>query len=210
MSIQTSRITTLTRHEGSPAMSSDDEILSPGFFDHDAQRDSSWLEWSRPERIAARVDALFADTLPLVPNLAPMPDAGRYSDEMLEWLADAFEYFFPDVDALDEPDNNDLADRWVCYIGEALRTRAGGEWFNADGEYPSVLYQEKFTPAIGYRWGNNPDDITDLLYDAVEADGGPDFNLMIGSEIYSREIDFAREHGIPHAFDEVRKQHGLA
>ncbi|WP_282786121.1 MULTISPECIES: hypothetical protein [unclassified Nocardia] len=187
-----------------------DDASTSEWLDEQAQNNPAWQEWARPERIAAQVDRLFAATLPAVPGVPPMPEADRYSDTMLNWVADAFEHLLPDGDALTEPDNADLADQFVCYIGETLRQRAGGEWFNESFQDGSVLYGMRFTPAIGYRHGASPDDITDWLFRAVEADDGPDFFLEIGTEIYSRAIAYADAHGLPHDLREVREQHGLA
>lgn len=187
-----------------------DYELNPGWFSEEAQRDPVWLEWVQPERISAQIEKLFTVTLPSVASLPPAPDSDRYSDEMLEWVGDAFNLLFPDADALYEPDNLDLADQFVCYVGSALVERAGGEWFELAHDEGSVLYDMKFTPAIGYRYGGSPDDITDLLFEAAEADGGSDFFGVIGTHIYSRSVDYADAQGKHHEFHEVRKQHGLA
>jgi hypothetical protein len=190
---------------------SDDE-LNPGWFSEEAQRDPAWLEWAQPERISAQIEKLFTVTLPAVPSLPPPPDSDRYSDEMLGWVGDAFNMLFPDADALYEPDNLGLADQFVCYVGTALVERAGGEWFELALEEGtgSVFYDMKFTPAIGYRYGGSPDDITDLLFEAAEEQGGPDFFGVIGARVYLQSIDYADAHGKPHPHHEVRKQHGLA
>ncbi|MGW0251161.1 hypothetical protein ACWDYH_31485 [Nocardia goodfellowii] len=188
---------------------SDDE-LNPGWFSDEAQHAPEWLAWVQPDRIAAQVERLFTVTLPAEPGLSPRPDADRYSDEMLGWVGDAFEKLLPDDDALYELDNADLADQFVCYVGTALVERAGGEWFELALDEGSVIYDMKFTPAIGYRYGGSPDDITDLLFEAVEADDGPDFFGVIGTRVYLQSIDYADAHGIPHPHHEVRRQHGLA
>ncbi|MGW4350614.1 hypothetical protein ACWELJ_00845 [Nocardia sp. NPDC004582] len=69
----------------------------------------------------------------------------------------------------------------------------------------------KFSPAIGYRWGERvgPDDLSDMLFRAAEADGGSDF-MVIDSDIYSRTVDYAHAHGISHDIDEVKRRYGLA
>ncbi|GAB2553665.1 hypothetical protein [Nocardia heshunensis] len=189
-----------------------DYILNPGYFDEDAQRDPVWVEWAKPERIAAQIDQLFTETLPSVRCDKPMPEADRFSDTMMSWIAEVFEQFFPDENALYERENHGVADQFVCYIGEALRQAAGGEWFNNSYPTASVLYDEKLAPAIGYRWGEDigPDDITDTLFRAVEADGGPDFLMEIESDIYSRAADYTQTHGIPHEPDELKARHRLA
>ncbi|AYF76941.1 hypothetical protein D7D52_27600 [Nocardia yunnanensis] len=188
------------------------DALNPGYFNEQAQQDPLWIAWAQPSRIAAQIDLLFAESLPMAsPEGDPRPDAERFSHDMVGWVCEQFDDLFPDWEALTEPDNADLADQFVCYFGEALRALAGGEWFNEDYETApgSVLYDEKFTPAIGYRWGNSPDDITSLLFDAVEADGGTDAFVSIGSEIYSRSVDYAHERGVPHEIDEERRKAGL-
>ncbi|MFE3196281.1 hypothetical protein ACFXHA_45300 [Nocardia sp. NPDC059240] len=192
-----------------------DDLLNPGHFDAAAQQLPAWVAWSRPERIAAQVDRLFTETLPMVSvDGEPRPDGERFTHDMVGWVCNEFDDFFPDVDALYaayEGERQQRADQFVCYFGEALRLLAGGEWFNeryqdAPG---SVLYGEAFTPAIGYRWGNSPDDLTDMLFEAAEADGSTEAFMMIGTEIYSRSADYAEKHGLPHPHDETRRKHGL-
>ncbi|MGW4123639.1 hypothetical protein [Nocardia sp. NPDC004711] len=200
-------------YRGTPKMS-DDHELSPGSFDEAAQQNPAWIDWKQPDQIAARVEALFAETVPTWTDEKP-PDVERYSHDMIDWLcAEVFEEIFRDVDALEAPDNAQAAGQFVTYFGEALCCLAGGEWFagySAAGNY-STLFEMKFTPTVGYRWGNTlewaysaGDDLTDLIYQAVESDDTD--SQLIADLIYRRDVDHKRAMGIPDEFDQANRQH---
>ncbi|AYF76515.1 hypothetical protein D7D52_24875 [Nocardia yunnanensis] len=186
-----------------------DYELDPGFYDEDAQHNPEWMAWVDPASIAAQIDALFSESLASVADGDVPPPADRYTQETVWWVCERFNELFPDVDALYERDNRRAANGFLCYFGEALRALAGGEWFARAGVGSILVPGGSFTPAIGYRWGYDADDITNLLFEAAEAPGGTDAVDAIGDEIYSRSVDYAKAHGIPHDFDEVRRKHGL-
>ncbi|MFD7842730.1 hypothetical protein ACFV4K_07330 [Nocardia sp. NPDC059764] len=190
------------------SVSSDDYELSPGTFDEAAQQNPLWVAWVQPDAIAARIDALFADTVPA--RRKKPPNVDRFSFEMIDWLCEeVFDEIFTDVDALEAPENRAVAGQLVTYFGEALRILANGEWFASGTKYPSPLFDLEFTPKVGYRWNwQGSDDLTDMFYEAVEIDGGPDAFGVISTGIYSRVAEYKKTLGHPYPDDEVTGQRG--
>ncbi|WP_280426389.1 hypothetical protein [Nocardia carnea] len=188
-------------------------------FDEAAQRDPSWQLFARPERISEQIDLLFTQTLPTVPiggehgwttpaerTVGPMPQGvDRYSDEMtLYWIEDVFDYFFPDEDALTDPSDPLMVDQWVCYIGNYFVQHCGGKWVNVPELADGALYG--YGPSIVYDWTDTEIDFpVDLLYTAVE---DADFQ-HVTQEWYSRSVDYAEVHGLPHEQLELEKKLGI-
>lgn len=184
-------------------------------IDKAAQDDPEWVVWSSPERISAAIDKLFTETLPAIPAdwktrtgsakpIGPMPvGVDRYSDEMaLYWLDDAFDYFFPEEDVIYEPDNRELVDQFVCYIGEYFVRHCGGRWIND----PEMHLFHSFGPTIRYDWTNEGDYPMVLLLDAAAQQ-----HFMVARVGWrSRSIDYAEAHGLEHEGLELRRKHGLA
>ncbi|NKY37618.1 hypothetical protein HGA13_31810 [Nocardia speluncae] len=192
-------------------------------IDAAAQDDPEWVVWSSPERIQRAVDTLFVETLPTVPadwktqtgsayRIGPMPQGlDRYSNELtLHWLDDAFDYFFPDEDALFEPRNAELVNAFVAYIGEFFVRKCDGRWIN-NPDMGGVLSSGDgrlygFGPTIRYDWIDETDYPVVMLFDAP----GTDFRQAVSSAWYSREVDYAAAHGLDHEHLELRREHGLA
>lgn len=180
-------------------------------IDKAAQDDPEWVVWrSQVEDAAAR---LFSDTLLRVPGdwvtpagkpLGPMPvGVDVYSDEMVDdWLADAFGYLFPSEDSLSEPDQADAVSQLVAYVGEYFVRRLGGRWVNR----PSEMVLFGFGPTIRYGWTDSSDNPEDLIFSAAEE---RDFDSTIGQAWYSRSVDYAEAHGLPHSQFDVERKHGL-
>ncbi|MEV3963678.1 hypothetical protein AB0M34_22765 [Nocardia sp. NPDC050193] len=183
-------------------------------IDRAAQDDPEWVVWSSPERISAAIDKLFTETLPGIPAdwktrtgsaapIGPMPvGVDRYSDELtLYWLSDAFDFFFPDEDVIYEPENRELVDQFVCYIGEYFVRHCGGRWINE----PEARVWDEFGPTIRYDWPTTVDFPVNLLFQAAEQ--GFEYVTTIW---YSKSIDYAAAHGLEHEGLELRRKHGLA
>ncbi|MBO0878974.1 MAG: hypothetical protein J2P17_01025 [Mycobacterium sp.] len=130
-----------------------------------AQQEPAWIEWAQPDLIQQRIDTLFTETLPTLPRewvidrgyarmarqAAPMPECGRFDAEMVEWVEDCAEYWFPNPQSATDPANRDIADQFVAWIGELIRARLGGEWYNDHYNLDDkpVLY-DRFEPAIKF------------------------------------------------------------
>ncbi|QIS23596.1 hypothetical protein [Nocardia terpenica] len=177
-------------------------------IDEQARHEPEWVAWR--SRVATQVDRLFTETLlravgePTASGdiVAPMPDAGRYDDAMiLYWITDVFEQFFSDDDSLYAAENADIADQFVCYIGEYFVQHCGGEWAN-DPTVGGPLYT--FGPTIGYTWTDAVDYPMDLLFNAAEQQ---DFSVVT-DEMYARGVDYAEAHGLPHEGLELRRTFG--
>ncbi|MFI5716033.1 hypothetical protein [Nocardia sp. NPDC051750] len=180
-------------------------------IDKAAQEDPEWVVWSSTEHIAEAIDRLFTETLPRVPAdwktlservVGPMPQGvDRYSNEMaLHWIDDVFDFFFPDEDSLSEPERADAVTQFVAYIGDYFVRHCGGRWVNRPSE--AVLFD--FGPTIYYDWTGESDNPEDLLFSAVEQG---DF-MHVTLEWYSRSIDYAEAHGLPHEGRELRRKYG--
>ncbi|WP_280414972.1 hypothetical protein [Nocardia carnea] len=179
--------------------------------DRAAQDDPEWVVWlSQVDDAAA---ALFTDSLSRVPAdwstpagkpVGPMPvGVDVYSNEMVDdWLSDAFGYLFPDEDSLMESKNTDTVAQFVAYIGEYFVQRLGGRWVNRPSE--TVLFG--FGPAIYYDWTEDSDNPEHLLFSAAEEG---DFDNTIGQAWYSRSVDYAQAHGLPHSQFDFERKHGL-
>ncbi|MFD4403866.1 hypothetical protein ACFWPH_14015 [Nocardia sp. NPDC058499] len=180
-------------------------------IDKAAQDDPEWVVWSSPQQTAEAIDRLFIKSLPTVPAdwkkhsgsaIGPMPQGvDRYSREMTDWVEDAFNYLLPDDDALTERDNAVLVNGFVCYIGEYFVRYCDGRWVN-DPEL-KVLYE--FGLSICYDWTDSADYPEDLLFSSANQG---DFTVA-AFQWYSRTVDHAYAHGLPHAQLELEKKLGV-
>ncbi|NKY59155.1 hypothetical protein [Nocardia flavorosea] len=181
-------------------------------IDESAQNHPVWLQWSRPQQISESIDRMFTETLPGVPadwrthsgkSVGPMPQVDRYSDELtLFWLKEVFGYFFPDDDALTEPGNARVANEFACYVGNYFVQHCAGRWTN-DPDVGGLILPSG--PVITYEWTAAVDDPVDLLFTAAEQDG---FS-WVTQAWYSRSVDYAKVHGLPHKFFQVEQELGL-
>ncbi|WP_040840043.1 hypothetical protein [Nocardia brevicatena] len=180
-------------------------------IDTAAQDDPEWVVWSSPQRIQAAVDKLFGETLPRIPAdwkvhtgsaepIGPMPmGIDRYSDEMaLHWIDDAFDYFFPGEDSVFEPDNAEIVDQFVCYIGEYFVRHCDGRWIND----PEAGVLHDFGPTICYDWTSAADFPMNLLLDSVEQ--GFEYATLAW---HARTVEH-EAHGLPHEGRELRHTYG--
>lgn len=200
-----------------------DHEAGPDWFDQSAQSDPAWVAWRA--QIPEKIERLFTETLPRVPTgtqdgwryqdsrpTEPMPSVDRFRREASDWVGEAFEWFFPTEDSLfdkafDGGDGAELFDQFVCYLGEVLVTRAGGQWVNlarrneAGDLVDASELHEQFTPGIAYddRLGEftPPDDVARILFAVCTSDGEPDFAMNVDSEVvYPRERAYAAAHGL--------------
>lgn len=180
-------------------------------IDTAAQDDPAWVAWASPQRIQAAIDTLFTETLPRIPAdwktptgserpIGPMPvDVDRYSEEMtLHWLDYAFRYYFPDEEAVYEPENGEVVDQFVSYIGEYFVQHCGGRWVND----PEARVFHDFGPTIRYDWTSAVDFPIVLLLDSAVQ--GFEYATL---QWYSRTVDFAEAHGLPHEGRELRRRY---
>ncbi|WP_033247074.1 hypothetical protein [Nocardia carnea] len=177
-------------------------------IDAAAQDNPEWVVWSAEAHIANEIANLFTETLPTVPAdwknpagdvVGPMPvGVDIYSDEMaLDWVYDVFPYFFPDEDSV--YDKVDLVNQFTCYIGDYFVKHCGGRWVND----PEAKVLHEFGPMICYDWTSEVDYPVNLLFDAAEAGFG-----AVATDWYSRTVDYAEAHGLPHPGVERRRNHG--
>ncbi|MBO0879024.1 MAG: hypothetical protein J2P17_01295 [Mycobacterium sp.] len=171
--------------EGTPMDDIDDD------YDEPAQNDPAWMDWAAPDRLERQIDRLFTQTLPSLPRepwwtarglvraggdvVEPMPDCGRYDKEMLWWVEEAVDYWFPDEDAVSDPKLHDIADQFVAYFGEVLRARVGGQWHN-ECEQGDPLYE--FGPAIAFDFTLDRENVVDLLIDLADGRDGAVSDLI--------------------------------
>lgn len=171
-------------------------------YDETAQRDPAWMDWAAPQRLARQIERLFTETLPSLPRepwwvergyvraggdvVAPMPDCGRFDDEMLWWVEEAVNYWFPDEDSVYDPKLHDIADQFVAYFGETFHARLGGEWHNEAGQ-GDPLYE--FGPTISFGFAADRENVVDLLIDLAEGRNGAVSTMVTALSVDKRYAD---------------------
>lgn len=158
-------------------------------MDDKAQFDPAWSAWALDDTITGKVDTLFAVTLPSVPQRpwwlerdlgseddvwVPMPACDRHDMEMLDWIGSmAWEWFFPDQEAFEAPENRDIADQFVAYLARTFEVRLGATLFNSPG-MGRPLYEE-FGPTAAMEVADDVkhEDLVITLSEAAR--GGFDF-----------------------------------
>ncbi|MFF0611397.1 hypothetical protein ACFYUD_22320 [Nocardia tengchongensis] len=176
-----------------------DADLDPGFFDRDAQQSESWLAWSDRTAIEARIDALFTETLPRLESIRgsegrpPLDD--RFTAGVFDWIVSLIDTAVLDEDGQYSPENNDLADQFITYVGEWMVRRVEGVWFNSPDDGAPIF--DGFGPAIGYRWSpeSTNDSLVLLFMMAVSADDSP-YGYFVDL-LHGRALPFAEDRDHP-------------
>lgn len=148
--------------------------------DTDLERWQTWPEWldfCEPDRIDSQVQTFLTDTIPDV------PDGVWWDTPVLEHIETAVADLFPDVEALTAPGRAEIADQFVCFLGELFVHRAGGLWINVAGD-GDPLY-DLIGPSIAFEHTLAIENVVDLALSAVE-DGFSVVTMVLG--------DYAREY----------------
>ncbi|MEV0355025.1 hypothetical protein AB0H71_03085 [Nocardia sp. NPDC050697] len=105
---------------------------------------TAWGEWVDPARRAAAAQRFLRlaeiDRLPPTPWAPDSPEARR--------LNPIVEQLFPDLDTAMAPQNAEMADAFICFVGECFAAYAGGQWI--DYEWPDREYSfyDAVNPAL--------------------------------------------------------------
>ncbi|MEV6340276.1 hypothetical protein AB0M12_36810 [Nocardia vinacea] len=108
------------------------------------EKTQAWLDWVAPERIESQVNTFVAETLGLT-EIGDGPHSW-WNAPLRGRVEKAVRDVFPDLDALTSPENQNIADQFVCFLGDIFIRRTGMVWVN-DPERGSLLYSD-FGPCV--------------------------------------------------------------
>ena len=107
---------------------------------------TEWGKWVDPDRRAAQVrkfmDHAGLQRIPVTPWPADSPDLKRL-DAVVTQL-------FPDMATAMKPENADIADAFICFIGECYFKFAQAHWFDHDWRGREHSFYDHVNPAL--RW----------------------------------------------------------
>ncbi|MEV2222659.1 hypothetical protein AB0E01_22605 [Nocardia vinacea] len=111
---------------------------------------TEWSKWVDPGRRAAQVrkflERIGLSDLPAKPWEFESPEAARIGGIIAE--------LFPDIETATAPENADIADQYICFVGECFIRYARAQW------YDQTRYGET------REWTKDVDDVP--LYDGIE------------------------------------------
>ncbi|WP_157171909.1 hypothetical protein [Nocardia higoensis] len=105
---------------------------------------TAWGAWVDPNRRAAQVrkflDRAGLDDIPSEPWPEDSLGVKRLDSLLAEWL--------PDMDAAMEPENHDLVDALVCFMGECFIRFAGARWIDWQSWDDENSFYDHVNPAV--------------------------------------------------------------
>ncbi|MBH0775789.1 hypothetical protein [Nocardia bovistercoris] len=114
---------------------------------------TAWGKWVDPERRAAQVGKFMEYAgLPKLPA-RPWPE-GSPEVERIDPLVAAL---FPDLATAMAPENTDLADMFICFMGECFIKYAGARWFDEEWFGREYSFYDDVNPALLF--DNHDEDI---------------------------------------------------
>ncbi|WP_030518714.1 hypothetical protein [Nocardia sp. NRRL WC-3656] len=108
----------------------------------------AWLDWLEPARMKQAVRTFLADTLN-----PPVDQPNWWEPEVFDRLGERIAAVFPDFDSLTAPDNREIADQLVRFLGEGFIRRTGMIWVN-NPEWGELLFTD-FGPCVQFE-GDQP------------------------------------------------------
>lgn len=149
---------------------------------------TEWGKWIDPDRQAAQVKKFLGhvglDRLPSTFWPADSPDLHRLNDVCRE--------LFPDSDIPYRPENQDMTDAFICFLGACFSKYVGGEWVDHSASGPDKsFYDGGVNPAL--RW--------------VDYDGDEDERTVF--DYLDSMIDHNIEYGdgFIHITDDLRRKY---
>ncbi|MER7453191.1 hypothetical protein ABTW96_23190 [Nocardia beijingensis] len=118
----------------------------------------AYLDWVAPERMESGVRAFLAAT---VPDMAD--DAAWWKPPLSTQVMEAAKELFGDWDGFIAPENRELADGFVRFLGECYIRRHGDITWTNSGKSNSPLYPD-FGPAVKVRDTHK----LDLMFEASD------------------------------------------
>ncbi|WP_405181539.1 hypothetical protein OG225_10695 [Nocardia sp. NBC_01377] len=119
-----------------------DEQLDLGF----EVEQTAWGKWVDPDRHAAQVQKFMEHTglqqLPLQPWPEDSPEVKRLDPVIAE--------LFPDLATAMAPENADIADAFICFMGECFIRYAGAEWIEFEWFGREKSFYDHVNPALRF------------------------------------------------------------
>ncbi|MBB5912592.1 hypothetical protein BJY24_001459 [Nocardia transvalensis] len=112
------------------------------------EKTQAWLDWLDPGRMNAAVHTFLIETLE-----PPVRAENWWEPMVFDQLGEPISAVFPDRETLTAPENHDIADQLVRFLGEAFIRRTGMIWVN-NPEWGELLY-EHFGPCVQFA-GDQP------------------------------------------------------
>lgn len=114
-------------------------------LDFEVQR-TAWGDWVDPERRTAQarkfMDRAGITRIPNKPWAAGSPEVKRLDALVTE--------LFPDMETAMKPENADVADEFICFVGECYIRFARAEWFDFAWRGRKHSFYDSVNPAL--RW----------------------------------------------------------
>ncbi|AHH19519.1 hypothetical protein NONO_c47350 [Nocardia nova SH22a] len=88
----------------------------------------TWLNWVEPQRVQRQVDRFVGETLRLVD--LPAGPVKWWNPPLRGRLERAVRHVFPDMEAFTARENREIADQFICFMGDMFIRRADMTWVN--------------------------------------------------------------------------------
>lgn len=134
---------------------------------------TEWGKWVDPDRRAAQVRK-FLDYAGLqhIPS-KPWPE-GSAEVKRLDALVTEL---FPDMATAMKPENADMADAFICFLGECYITFAGAQWYDFEYRGREHSFYDHVNPAL--RFGDNTETAWGFMESvAAHSEYGDGFSLL--------------------------------
>ncbi|MBF6330876.1 hypothetical protein [Nocardia transvalensis] len=110
------------------------------------EKTQGWLDWVSPPRRAAQAQKFLQRAglrdLPAEPWPEGAPELARLDTLVAE--------LFPDMSTAMAPENADIADAFICFIGECFIKFAGAEWINYEWFGRDHSFYDHVNPALRF------------------------------------------------------------
>jgi len=142
------------------------------------EKTQAWLDWVAPERIRAQIRKFLDETL----SLPELPDGPLdwWAAPLRSWIEEAVRAIFPDLETLTAPENREIADQFVCFLGDMFIRHTGMEWTNIP-EWGTLLYSD-IGPSV--RFAGDPVSavsIVRMAESAARGEAGEQFGFVWGT-----------------------------
>ncbi|WP_054811218.1 hypothetical protein [Nocardia arizonensis] len=139
-------------------MAGSDEQLDLGF----AVEQTEWGKWVDPERRAAQVWKFMKHAglqeIPAEPWALDAPEVKRLNPIVAE--------LFPDMATAMAPENADMADAFICFMGECFVKYAGAEWIDEEYFGREYSFYDHVNPALLF---DNHDEDVETAYGLMQS-----------------------------------------
>ena len=120
-----------------------------------------WGKWVDPQRRAAQVrnfmEYAHLQQIPDQPWSVDAPEVERLDELFADWL--------PSMDVATSPDNHDLIDALVCFLGECFLKFAGARWVDCEWFGQESSFYDEVNPSVVC---DTPDEDEIVMWSLVE------------------------------------------